>query len=163
MAEAAREDAGVRREPEDQPKGGIVGFARWFARNRFHHMEDYLDELEQDPATIDAGEVRARFLRATVHGQRVLAARLVVTVLLALGVITTATASIANAIDVPEAFQGDVEVARDLFARIAGYAGSATVLLLALRLGFDRYLRLIETTAMLLAMQLSAARRVSAA
>lgn len=151
--------------PEDEPRGGLLGFFRWFFRSRFHHMEEYLDELTRDPSEIDAASVRARFLRATRHGQRVLAARLSVTILLTAGILTTTIASVANAVDVPEALQGDVDRARDLLERVAAIAGSFTILLLALRLAFDRYLRLLETRALLLATQLSAARgfRVSGA
>lgn len=147
-----------RAEPEDEPRGGVTGFARWFFTNRFRHMEQYRDELEQDPRSIDAARVRERFERATRHGQRVLTARLVVTALLALGLATTTIASLLNAVSIPTGVEGDVERLHGLLVDVATIAASFSVLLLGLRLAFDRYLRLIETSALLLAMQLSAAR-----
>lgn len=147
-----------RVEPEDEPRGGILGFVKWYAQNRFHHMEQYLPELEQEPSQVDAKRVRERFLKATRHAKRVMVARLVVTALLALGIVATAVAAVANAVAVPAALSTDVDRLRDWLARAAAVSGSATLLLLLLRLAFDRYLRLIETSALLLAMQLSAAR-----
>ncbi|HEX2022115.1 MAG TPA: hypothetical protein VHH36_05340, partial [Candidatus Thermoplasmatota archaeon] len=70
-------------------------FARWFVKSRFALMESMLGELERDPRELDFAALRARFLCCTRHGKRVLAARAVVTALLALGVAATAAAAVS--------------------------------------------------------------------
>lgn len=130
-------------------------FARWFRKSKFALMQDFLGEIDCPPADRDAAVIRRRFLAATRHAKRVLVARLVVTVLLAAGVVAAAAASLARVLVVPSV---DVDLWVATLDRAAAVSASASVLLVALRLGFDRYLDLVQTTATFLAIELAATR-----
>lgn len=125
---------------------------RALASSRLQRLEDALPTLSRapDPA------LAARLVRTIAKGKRAARGRLVVTILLAFGVIATAAAAVLNAADAPTALEGDVATARAALARTAAAAGSATLVLLALRLAFDRYVGLVEMDAIVLAMRLAA-------
>jgi len=124
-------------------------FGRWFAQSKYHLMAGFLGELQRPAAERDAARLRDRYCRALTHAQRVHTARGVVTFLLALGVVATASSALADALGVP-APTGYLE-------RAAAIAGSISALLIALRLLFDRYLVRVDVAATFLALQLTAA------
>jgi hypothetical protein len=121
-------------------------------------MASFLGELEEPPEARDEQALRARFCRAVSHAIRVQWARSAVTALLALGVLTTALATAADVLIIPPALAGDVAATRALVERIAAWSASASILLVALRLAFDRYLGLVDVSATFLAIQLASAR-----
>ena len=128
----------------------VLHFTTWLLRSKYRLMGEFLGDLQADPSARDATILRARFCRALQHAERVQRARGVVTLLLALGVLTTAATTVANALGV-DAPLGALEQA-------AAIAGSATLLLVALRLLFDRYLERVDVAAMFLGMQMTNAR-----
>ena len=134
-------------------------FMKWYAGGKYALMGGFLGELEDPPEERDAEAVRARFCEAIRHGRRVQAARTVVTVLLALGVVTTAFATVANVLFVPSALAGDVTTAGVVLERVAAWSATFAVVLVLLRLAFDRYLALVDTSATFLAMQLATTHR----
>lgn len=139
----------ARREETDD-----IRFLDWYLQSRFHLMERFLEDFEHPTTPVVV--LKRRFLRAIRHAKRVLAARGVVTVLLALGVLATAAAGVAEAVWVPDPFEPGVAATSTLLARLAAVAGSASLLLLLSRLALDRYLELIDTCATFLGMQLAA-------
>src|SRR5438067_8300706 len=148
-----------RREGDEPDRFHRIGdealhFGRWFAKSKFALMQGFLGELES--CERDADELRGRFVAATRHAKRVLVARSVVTVLLALGVVATASASVAALWWVPQFVAGDVAAWAAVVRRVAAIAGSLSVLLLVARLAFDRYLELVDTTATFLAIEMAA-------
>ena len=132
-----------------------VSFPRWYFRTRFDLMERFVDDLERPSHSVP--HLRRRFLHAVHHAQRVLVARAVVTFLLALGVLATAAAGVVGAVWVPDTLEPGVVATSRFLARMAAVTGSASLLLLGLRLAFDRYIRLVETCATFLGMQIAAA------
>lgn len=128
-----------------------LDFARWFTKSKFDLMAGFMADLARPPAERDAADLARRFKHALRHAKRVLRARLVVTVLLAAGLIATLAAALARFLAIPPDMLALVD-------RAAALSASLTVLLLVARLGFDRYLELIETSATFLAMQLATAR-----
>ena len=134
-------------------------FGTWFAKNKFALMEGFLGELRDSPAERDPSEIEDRFLRATRHAQRVLVARGVVTFFLALGLVATASATIAGRVWIPTRLAGDVTAWLAVLDGAAAIAASVTLVLLAARLAFDRYLELVETTATFLAIELATCSR----
>lgn len=126
-------------------------FTRWFAKSKYHLMGGFLGELTGPPG--DTARLRERFERTLRHAHRVHTARGAVTLLLALGVIAAAATTIANLLNV-EAPTGIVE-------RAAALSASLSVVLIALRLGLDRYLERCDVSATFLAIQLSASARAA--
>jgi hypothetical protein len=126
-------------------------FARWFTKSKFQLMADFMADLECSPSQRDAEALARRFQAAIRHARRVLLARLAVTILLAAGVIATMGATLAQFLAVPAEALGFLD-------RVAAVSASATVALVVARLGFDRYLGLVETSATFLAMQIATTR-----
>lgn len=120
----------------------------WFFRNRYDLLEALVAEAER--AAAPPGERRARFLAATRHAKRVLLARLVVTVLLALGAITT-VASAVLAYLARLGVDTRTEAADALLETTAAWAGSSALVFLALRLLLDRALVRYDVVASFLA------------
>lgn len=135
-----------------------LSFARWFRSSRFDLMGAFYGDLKEDPDLRDRPAIEDRFRRALAHGKRVLRLRLVVTILLAMGAVATASTALARMLWVPTLYVDDVQVALALLDRSAAIAGSATLLLVGLRLLFDRYLDMVTTSATFLAMQLASCR-----
>jgi len=127
-----------------------VQFTRWFMRSKYHLMGGFLGELRAPRPPEEAEALAARFCRAIVHGQRVHQGRALVTFLLALGVIATATSAVANALA--------VDLPSEPLERAAALAASVSVFLVAVRLSLDRYLDRVDVTATFLAIQIAAAR-----
>lgn len=152
--EARRSTEGRSRDLGDD----ALRFARWFTRGKYVLMEDFLGELRKAPEARNEEELEARFARAVAHGKRIQAARSVVTVLLGLGVVAAAFATLARFLYVPDPLAGDVAFTASLLDRVAALSASSAVVLVALRLAFDRYLSLVDVTATFLAMQLATAR-----
>lgn len=125
-------------------------FTRWFLRSKYVLMAEFLGELAGDPAQRDTASLVDRYRRALRHAERVLLARSLVTILLALGVLAAATSAVANALGVA-APVGVLE-------RAAAFSTSAAVLLVALRLLLDRYLERVDIAVTFLAIQLGSAR-----
>jgi hypothetical protein len=138
---------------------GALDFAKWFRKSRFDLMAGFYGELAREPGERDVADVERRFLAAIRHGKRVLLARGVVSVLLVLGVVATAGAAAARVLWVPDALTFEVQATLAALDRLAAIAGSITVVLVALRLLFDRYLELVDTSATFLAMQLASCAR----
>jgi hypothetical protein len=130
-------------------------FMRWYAGGKYALMGSFLGELDDPPGERDAETLRRRFCQAVAHGRRVQMARTVVTALLALGVVTTAFAAVANVLLVPSSLSGDVAAGGRFLARVAAWSATFAVVLVLLRLAFDRYLELVDTSATFLAMQLA--------
>lgn len=150
----------VRRHGDIHRKARHVGddalrFMRWYAGGKYALMGGFLGELDDPPDARDAAALRDRFCKVVSHGRRVAIARTVVTALLALGVVTSAVAAIANAADLPGRLEGDVEAMRGALSRVAAWAATFAVVFVALRIAFDRYLDLVDTSATFLAMQLA--------
>ena len=146
-----------RRSPLDGDHGrarrlgnDALRFARWFFRSKYALMAGFLGELEQTPEARDERDLRQRYCRALRHAMRVQRARAVVTVLLAMGVLTASSAAVLDALAGPEG--------RALVQDVAAWSASISVLLVGLRLAFDRYLGLVDVSATFLAMQLATAR-----
>src|SRR5581483_683255 len=119
---------------------GALDFARWFLRSKYRLMASFLGELESAPESRDEPALRERFCKAVTHAVRVQRLRSAVTLLLALGVVTAAFAGVVQVVSLPAALAQDVALTRALLARVAAWSASASVLLVALRLAFDRYL-----------------------
>lgn len=134
---------------------GEIRFLSWYLRSRFDLMERFLEDLEAPTTPLDV--LRARFLRTVQHAKRVLVARGVVTFLLALGVVATAAAAVVEVVWVPETFEPGVVATSAFLAKAAAIAGSASLVLLLLRLAFDRYLGLVDVCATFLGMQIAVA------
>jgi hypothetical protein len=134
-------------------------FMRWYAGGKYALMGGFLGELDDPPEARDAEAVRERFCAAITHGRRVQAARTFVTILLALGVVTTALATVANVLFVPPGIAGDVAAWSRFLERLAAWSATFAVVLVLLRLAFDRYIELVDTSATFLAMQLATTRR----
>ena len=134
---------------------GALDFAKWFRKSKFDLMAGFFGELEKDPAQRDRADVERRFLAAIRHAKRVLLARGVVTLLLAIGVVATAGAAVARVLWVPAVLTFEVQATLAALDRLAAVAGSVTVVLVVLRLLFDRYLEMVDTSATFLAMQLA--------
>jgi hypothetical protein len=127
-------------------------FTKWFAQSKYRLMGEFLGELQSTREERDPEVLRARYCRSLQHAQRVQRARGVVTVLLALGVIATAAAAVANLLDL-----GEAGGATAFLERAAAISASVAVALVALRLAFDRYLERVDVVATFLAIQLSCA------
>lgn len=121
-------------------------FTRWFAHSKYHLMGGFAMELTRAG---DPTRLRERFSQTLQHAQRVHQARAVVTLLLALGVVAAAASAIANLLR--------VAAPTGILERAAALSASLSVLLIALRIGFDRYLERCDVAATFLAIQLSAA------
>lgn len=134
-------------------------FARWFASSRYRLMAEFLTELEEPASERATDALRDRYCRALAHGQRVMRARAFVTALLALGVIATAVTAVMRLVALPGAIEADVAATQDLLDRLAAYSASAAVLLVGLRMAFDRYLERVDVTATFLAIQLATCER----
>lgn len=130
-------------------------FMRWYAGGKYALMAGFLGELDDPPQERDGEALRGRFCAALAHGRRVQTARAVVTFFLALGVVTTALATVATAFFLPDVLAGDVATGRAFLERVAAWSATFAVVLVALRLAFDRYLELVDTSATFLAMQLA--------
>lgn len=139
-------------EPAEEDSG--TRFFAWYFRSRFDLMERFLEDLERPTAPLAV--LRRRFLHTVHHAKRVLVARGVVTLLLALGVVAAVAAGVAEAVWVPDTFEPGVVATSAWLARLAAITGSASVVLLGLRLAFDRYLHLVDTCATFLGMQIAA-------
>lgn len=137
---------------------GALKFARWYTSSRFALMEDFADDLATRHAPRDVPILRDRFLRAVRHGKGVLWARFAVTVLLAFSLVATVAGWIVSAVSVPPLLEGDVAATEAAVARIAAASASLTVVLVLLRLAFDRYLDLVATSATFLAIEIASAR-----
>lgn len=135
-----------------------LSFAKWFRTSRFDLMAAFYGELEEDPSLRDRASLEDRFRRALAHGKRVMLARGVVTVLLALGALATAGAALGRILWVPSLLANDVQATLWILDRSAAVAGAATLVLVGLRLAFDRYLDMVTTSATFLAMQLASCR-----
>ena len=152
MAEDVRRTASRGPTPFVREPGHTMGdealeFTRWFAKSKYHLMGGFLGELMSD--RYDVEQLRDRYCRALSHAHRVHQARAFVTLLLALGVIAAAASTVANVL----------EVTTDIgfLERAAAISASASVLLIALRLLFDRYLERCDVAATFIAIELSAA------
>lgn len=130
-------------------------FMKWYVGGKYALMAGFLGELDDPPELRDGKALRDRFCQAVQHGRRVAIARTLVTALLALGVVTTAAATLTTVFFLPSAFEGDVAAVRASVDRLAAWSASFSVVLVALRLAFDRYLDLVDTSAHFLAMQLA--------
>lgn len=137
---------------------GALQFGRWYLSDRFSLMQGFLGELTCDPGERRVEEIERRFLKATRHAKRVLLARSFVTFLLTLGLVATAASAWMGRLPVSDALASHAAPSLQLLDTVAAIAGSASLLLLVLRLSFDRYLALVETSATFLAIQLSACR-----
>lgn len=154
-AEAERRRAALRAAAANA--SDLRDFARWYLKSRYALMTRFLADLEARPAR-DRERVREDFLHAVRHGERVHRARGVVTFLLALGVVATVAATVVDVLWVPDVLEGDVARATSALDRAAAIAGSFTLVLVALRLAFDRYLERIDVCASFLGMQIAARR-----
>jgi len=139
--------------------GDALRFTRWFLRSKYRLMAGFLGELESPPEARDEAALRRRFCQAVTHAVRVQRLRSFVTALLALGVVTAAFATVVSIVSLPPALAGDAAAAHALLSRVAAWSASASVLLVALRLGFDRYLGLVDVSATFLAIEIASARR----
>lgn len=133
---------------------GRIRFLSWYFRSRFDLMQRFLEDLERPTTPLPL--LRRRFLDTTRHANRVLVARAVVTFLLALGVLAALAATVASAVWVPGPFEAGVAATSRFLAQAAAVSTSASVVLLVLRLAFDRYLGLVDTCATFLGMQIAA-------
>lgn len=122
-------------------------FTRWFLRSKYRLMGEFLGDLSRAPAERDPAVLRERFSRAIQHAHRVHQARSFVTALLALGVFTAAGSAVGDALGMAAPF--------GLLERVAAIAASASVLLVALRLLFDRYLERVDVAATFLGIELA--------
>jgi hypothetical protein len=91
------------------------------------------------------------------HALRVQRARTLVTVLLAVSVAGTAIATMANVAYLP-GLSIELSATKLLVERVAAWSASLSILLVAMRLAFDRYLGLVDVSATFLAIQLAGAR-----
>lgn len=128
----------------------------WYFRSRFDLMERFLEDLERPAASYDVPELRRRFLQTVHHAKRVLLARAFVTFLLALGVVATVVASLAQVVSLAGPLESGVAATSTFLKQAAAVTGSVSLLLLGLRLAFDRYLHLVDTCATFLGMQIAA-------
>ena len=163
MSEVSRRRGHGLRERAFHVGDDALRFMKWYVRGKYVLMGGFLGELDDPPEERDAEAVRKRFCEAIRHGRRVQAARTVVTVLLTLGVVTTAFATIANVLFVPPPLEGDVAAAKTVLERVAAWSATGAVVLVVLRLAFDRYLALVDTSATFLEMQLATTPRRPAA
>lgn len=127
---------------------GALDFTKWFLRSKYRLMASFLGELEQAPDARDEAALRTRYCKALTHAERVLTLRGVVTVLLALGAATATVSAVSDAL----------AVGGGALKTIAAWSASLTLLLILLRLAFDRYLSLVDVSATFLAMQIASAR-----
>lgn len=139
--------------------GDALRFTRWFFRSKYRLMAGFLGELERPAEPRDEPALRQRFCQAVTHAVRVQRMRSAVTALLALGVVTTAFAAVMDLVALPPTLAGDAALAHFLLAKVAAWSASISVLLVALRLGFDRYLGLVDVSATFLAIEIASARR----
>lgn len=134
-------------------------FTKWYVKGKYALMEGFLGELDEAPEARDAAALRSRYHRAILHGRRVSGARTFVTVLLALGAATSVLATLAFAAYVPGPLRGDVALAGDALRQVAAWAATSALVLVVLRVALDRYLEMVETSALFLAMQLATCER----
>lgn len=120
----------------------------WFLRNRFLLVQALVHEQEREPHTRQ--EASARLDHAVRHATRLLAARLTVTVLLALGIIASVASAAFAFVDLPF-FAEHLTQAERLFQRAAAAAGSLTAIFLILRLTLDRLIQRYDVVAAFLA------------
>lgn len=139
-----------------------LDFFRWFLKSKFDLMAAFVGELEKDPVERDRADVERRLVQALRHAKRVLLARGIVTFLLAVGALATAGSAIARVLYVPAVLTFEVQATLLVLDRLAAVAGAATVVLVVLRLLFDRYLDMVDTSATFLAMQLATCPRRAA-
>jgi hypothetical protein len=151
------ETPSARRVAKQPFAAGSLRFLRWFLKSRFALMGGYADLLSRDPSERDVGLLRARFLEAVRHAERVLLARGVVTLLLAFGAVTTVTTAVLGSLALPEGLEAPRSLTALALRRVESVAGSLTLVLLALRLAFSRYLDLIDVTATYTAIALAGA------
>lgn len=133
----------------------VLDFGRWYVRNPYRLMRRFASDLGR---ARDAAALQSDLLRTLARAERVLAARLVVTVLLALGVVATTAGAILSRVWVPELYAGDVARSVGALETLAAIAAPLSLLFLVARLAFDRYLRLVETCATMLSIELASAR-----
>lgn len=141
--------AGPPAEADDAPPAEEAGAPRgrifpgpdrallWFVRNRFQLWEALAAETRERPAT--AASCQRRFARALRQAQRLLVVRLVVTVLLALGLVAS-VASAVLAATTPAFLAAQADAFERLLTRAAALATSVSALLLVLRLLLERAL-----------------------
>lgn len=110
----------------------------WFVRNRFQLWEALVRENERAPAS--AADCRARLRRASRQAQRVLVARVVVTVLLAAGAVASFATVVFAALGVGDGLESWLK-------RVAASAGSLAFALLVVRLSLDRVLERYDVIA----------------
>lgn len=134
---------------------GALDFTRWFFQSKYALMASFMGELEEPPDARDEADLRHRYCAALTHGVRVQRLRTLVTVLLAMGVVTAAFATALDALVLPPLLAGNLDATRILLQKVAAWSASASVLLVALRLAFDRYLGLVDVSAIFLGMQLA--------
>lgn len=146
-------------ESDDPSDGRALHFARWFLHSKYRLMAGFEDELaREDPP--EPALLHARFRLAVRHAERVETARAVVTFLLAFGIIAAAGSTVANLLEAPRFLEGDIATTTLLMDRIAALSASLSVVLVGLRLLFDRYLDRVDVAAIFLGMQMAASRRV---
>lgn len=124
----------------------------WFVKNRYVLWEGLVEEAQHERE--DPVARQARFDAALKHAKRVLVARLVVTILLAFGVIASVASALIAVATVP-GFEEGAAAADRLFELVAAYAGSASVALLAVRFALERALTRYDVVASFLAPRLT--------
>lgn len=125
----------------------------WFFRNRFILLEALVREARARRAP--AAETHERLARTVRHATRLQGAHLAATLLLAASAIASLSSALLATFSSGFLSEGAARVDA-VFARVAAWAGSATLLLLAARLGLDRALGRFEIVATFLAARAAA-------
>lgn len=133
----------IRIDDTRQTGEEILHFSRWLLSSKYRLMARFLGDLKTVPSPQRVIELEARYRRALQHGERIYAANGVVSILLALGVLTAAASALADVTGLAAPI-GPLE-------RVAAVAASASIALIALRLAFDRYLERVDVVATFLA------------
>lgn len=120
----------------------------WFVRHRFRLIHALALETREEG--LDAATCQRRFERATLHGARLLGARLVVTTLLAFGIVATLTSSLLAVAFTPE-LEAQFAATERLLGTIAAAATSASLLLLIVRMMLERAIERYNIVCMFLA------------
>ncbi len=121
----------------------------WFLRNRFALMRALVDE----PRTTDEVATRARFDNTLRHASAYLSARLVVTIMLAFGVVASLTSVLFAALADTILSEG-ADAAAHVVTQVGAWADSASLFLLVLRMGIERALTRFDIVAAFLAAHL---------
>lgn len=153
-----RADREVRHYRHEDLGDDALSFAKWYLRNKFQLMESFAGELDKHPMRRDPLYLKERFLDAVKHAKQVLWVRTVVTVLLALGALTTVVSTFLDLFVAAPVLGATAALTQSVFAVVAGVAGSLTLVLIVARIALDRYLELVDVAATYTAMQLAAAR-----